>query len=303
MRLATVMIDGAPIVGVMLGDGRLRRVRDANSLRTVIAQVADRGIEEVALGDPISVVGARVCAPVWPPRREVFAVGLNYPTHVVEGGRELPTEPTPPVFFTKASTTVCGAFDDVPLHPRVTQQLDYEVEVAIVIGRRSRDLTLDKAWDSVFGLTIANDVSARDLQLANGGQWFRGKSLDGTCPMGPYVVTTDEIDRPEDIELVCFVNGEERQRDRVGAMLHSIPELLVALSLGLTLMPGDIVLTGTPGGVGMRRNPPSFLAEGDIVECSVPGWGALRNRITASANGQGDDVRSFVGREDRGGRE
>ena len=186
--------------------------------------------------------------------------------------------PQVPVFFTKATRTVVGPNTDVRLDPKVTQRLDYEVELAVIIGREGRDIGASGAFEYVFGYSIANDVTGRDLQRRH-EQWFKGKSLDTTLPLGPYIVTRDEIGDPKSLELSMHINGQQRQRARVEQMIFDIPTLIASLSAGMTLEPGDIIATGTPSGVGFAMNPPQFLRGGDEMVARIDRIGELRNRV------------------------
>ncbi len=221
-------------------------------------------------------------APIPQPARNVFCVGRNYLDHVKEVaavGRVRGTQPEVPQFFTKATHALTGPGTDVRLDRRVTQQLDYEVELAVVIGRGGRDIPASIALEHVFGYTIANDVTARDLQRRH-HQWFKGKSLDTTLPMGPCIVTRTEIGDPRSLELSLAVNGHERQRAHVEQMIFDIPTLIESLSAGLTLEAGDIICTGTPSGVGFAMTPPVFLQNGDEMVARIDRIGELRNRVT-----------------------
>lgn len=220
-------------------------------------------------------------APIPQPIRNVFCVGRNYVDHVKEGAAALRTDlklPVVPQFFTKATLTVIGPGADVRLDRKLTQKLDYEVELAVIIGRGGRDIAASQAYDHIFGYSIANDVTARDLQRRH-EQWFKGKSLDTTLPLGPCIVTSDEIGDPKLLELSLSVNGQERQRARVEQMIFDIPTIIASLSAGLTLLPGDIIATGTPSGVGFAMNPPQFLHDGDEMLACIDRIGALRNRV------------------------
>jgi 2-keto-4-pentenoate hydratase/2-oxohepta-3-ene-1,7-dioic acid hydratase in catechol pathway len=183
-----------------------------------------------------------------------------------------------PHFFTKATNTISGPFDPIPLHKGITEQVDYEAELAVVIGRRGNNIPEEEAMDYVFGYTILNDVTARDMQR-NHGQWFKGKSLDGFCPMGPWVVTRDEIPEPVELEISSYVNGELRQRANTRLMIYKIPRLISILSQGFTLEPGDIIATGTPAGVGMGFNPPKFLKKNDIIRVEIEKIGYIENIV------------------------
>ncbi len=222
-------------------------------------------------------------APIPVPVRNIFCVGRNYLDHVNEGyakaGREVKL-PEAPQFFTKATHALNSPHGDVRLDTRLTRLLDYEVELAIVIGRAGRDIPREQALNYIFGYTIANDFTARDLQRRH-EQWFKGKSLDTTCPLGPCIVDRVSIGDPGELELWLTVNGELRQRARVKQMIFDLPTIIESLSAGLTLEPGDVIATGTPAGVGFAMNPAQALADGDLVVAGIDGIGELRNRIVA----------------------
>jgi 2-keto-4-pentenoate hydratase/2-oxohepta-3-ene-1,7-dioic acid hydratase in catechol pathway len=185
------------------------------------------------------------------------------------------------VFFTKATTAVAGPHADIPFDANVSTQMDWEVELGVVIGKAGKNIPRDRAFEHVFGYTVINDVSARDIQNSHGGQFFKGKSLDGACPMGPWIVTRDEIPDPHALPLRCRVNGVVKQESNTSDFIFDIPALIEWLSKGMTLLPGDVIATGTPSGVGFARTPPEFLKPGDVVECEVEGIGTIRNRVVA----------------------
>src|SRR6185437_3972250 len=223
----------------------------------------------------------RLLAPIPTPVRNIFCVGRNFLEHVREGAsahNAAVKAPEVPQFFTKATHALVGPGGDVRLDPKVTQKLDYEVELAVVIGVGGRDIPASSAFEHIFGYTIANDVTARDLQRRH-DQWFKGKSLDTTLPLGPCIVPSADIGDPRSLELSMSVNGEERQRARVEQMIFDIPQLIAALSAGLTLEPGDILSTGTPSGVGFAMTPPCYLRGGDEMVARIDRIGELRNRI------------------------
>jgi 2-keto-4-pentenoate hydratase/2-oxohepta-3-ene-1,7-dioic acid hydratase in catechol pathway len=220
-------------------------------------------------------------APLPQPRKNIMCLGWNYAEHVAEsaaaGGRKS-EPPTDPIVFTKNVTSVNGPYADVPAHTGVTAQLDWEVELGVVIGVGGRAIARERAREHVFGYTVLNDLSARDVQFRH-KQYFLGKSLDGTCPMGPVVVTEDEIADPQNLDLKCWVNGELKQLSNTRHMIFDVATIVSVLSRGMTLEPGDVIATGTPSGVGFARTPPEFLKPGDVVECEISGIGRLCNRI------------------------
>ena len=208
-----------------------------------------------------------------PSPRKVICCGLNYGDHLAETGREEPTHPT---LFAKYADTLIGPDDEIAL-PRGLE-IDWEAELAVVVGRELRGATLAEAAEAIAGYTVANDISVRDWQRRT-LQWFQGKAWDATTPLGPVVVTPDELDPTAGVEVICRVNGVERQRGNTKTLVFDAATLLAYVSTFTVLRPGDLVLTGTPGGVGMGMTPPTYLADGDVVETEIPGIGTLRNTV------------------------
>ena len=226
-------------------------------------------------------------APIPRPAKNVFCVGSNYRAHVSEASRAQAKEdkiPKLPVFFTKPPTSVVGPGAPVRLDPNVSEKMDYEVELAVIFGSKGRNIPAADAIDYIFGFSIANDVTARDLQRAHGGQFLKGKGLDTTCPFGPEIITIDELPNFDNLRISLSVNGELRQDGNTGDMIFSIPRLIESLSEGLTLEPGDILATGTPSGVGYAMDPPHWLKDGDVVTCKIEGIGTLTNTIRKSGS-------------------
>jgi 2-keto-4-pentenoate hydratase/2-oxohepta-3-ene-1,7-dioic acid hydratase in catechol pathway len=288
MRLITYASEQGPRLGVLAPDhdGEFVSIPGL-SLMEVIGQGAD-GLQRVrqamTSGPRLPLSGVALLAPIPELRRNVFCLGWNYADHSKEAahlrGKETKL-PERPVFFTKVTTTVNGPFGDIPVDARVSEQNDWEVELGVIIGTGGKNIPRDKALDHVFGYTVINDVSARDVQTAHGKQFFKGKSLDGHCPMGPWLVTKDEIADPHALPLRCRVNGELKQEGNTRDLIFDIPAIIEWLSLGMTLLPGDVIATGTPSGVGFARTPPEYLWPGDVVECEVEGIGTIRNRVVA----------------------
>jgi 2-keto-4-pentenoate hydratase/2-oxohepta-3-ene-1,7-dioic acid hydratase in catechol pathway len=245
------------------------------------------GVAQAALdahdAERVRLQDHRLLSPIGRFRRDVLCTGWNYWDHFEEGrgkrNDSVDKRPDAPTFFTKSPDVVIGPTDPIAFDPRISHKWDYEAELVVVIGKAGRSIPAARAMDHVFGFCLANDVSARDLQRRHGGQWLKGKSIDGTMPLGPYVVTRDEIDLPQ-VRLECFVNGEKRQDALVSQMAFPVPELIAELSFGMTLQPGDILLTGTPAGVGYARTPPLHLKAGDEVIVRGTGLGELRNVVT-----------------------
>jgi 2-keto-4-pentenoate hydratase/2-oxohepta-3-ene-1,7-dioic acid hydratase in catechol pathway len=224
-------------------------------------------------------------APIPRPRKNVFCVGWNYLEHFKEGEKIRPhvaEMPAYPTFFSKTPTTVIGPYDLIPHDPKITDKLDWEAELGVIIGPGGINISEADAMKHVFGYTVINDVSGRDIQRQHGQQWFKGKSLDGTCPMGPWIVTADEVANPDDLAIGCKLNGVAKQHSNTSYLYFKIPRIIKDLSHGMTLEPGDIISTGTPAGVGHARTPPEFMKDGDVLETEVAGIGVLRNMVTGA---------------------
>ena len=298
MRLLTYERDGAPRLGLLLED----RVVDAaeasaalggDGLPHDILAFIERGDEALErawqviealssdrealtrFSSPLSE--ARLLAPIPRPARNLVCVGLNYAEHAAES-RATKGLPEEPIYFAKPPSTVIGPEAPIPWHGHVSRRIDWEVELVVVIGRRGRDIPEERALEHVFGYTVGNDVTARDLQTRH-QQWYKGKGLDGFCPLGPWIVTRDELPDPQDLRLRLRVNGETKQDANTSDMIFGVARLVAVLSLGMTLEPGDLLMTGTPSGVGFARQPPEYLQPGDVVEAEIEGIGLLRNAV------------------------
>lgn len=222
----------------------------------------------------------RLLAPLDPPRGNIVAMGRNYQKHAEEtahGG-----EVKPPTIFSKAITSVTGPFDDIAIDPSISADIDWEVELAVVIGKRGVNISRHDALAHVFGYMVLNDVSARDIQNGWGGQYFKGKSLDRSCPTGPWIVTPDEVPDPQSLRLSLRVNGVVKQDGTTHDMIYPVDAIIEWVSRGMTLLPGSMIASGTPDGVGFARKPPEFLKPGDVMETEVEGIGLLRNRFVAA---------------------
>ena len=232
-------------------------------------------------GGWMPLASVKLMAPIPHYKKNVFCVGRNYKLHIEEGARArgVPVSfPPVPEFFSKPPTAVIGNGDDIQWDSRCTQQLDYEIELGIVMGRKTSNLSEGNALSAVFGYTIVNDVSAREVQKAH-GQWFKGKSFDTFAPIGPCIVTADEFGDPSGHQLVLKVNGEVRQDSNTSDMLFNCQQIVASLSAGLTLEPGDTIATGTPSGVALGMEPPAWLKDGDTVELTINGIGTLTNKV------------------------
>ena len=234
------------------------------------------------VGGALPLANVKLLAPIPRPRKNIFGIGLNYIDHVAESAQALDTSPElpkQPVIFSKPPTTVIGPDEPVVHRAAITQQLDWEVELAAVIGVTARRVPRESALKHVFGYTVLIDMSARDNRRA--GQWIYSKGQDSYAPMGPCIVTADEIPDPQTLDLWLSVNGVEKQRSNTSHMLFKVDELVSDISQGITLEPGDIIATGTPEGVGAGRNPQEWLWPGDVLECEVVGVGRLRHPVVA----------------------
>jgi 2-keto-4-pentenoate hydratase/2-oxohepta-3-ene-1,7-dioic acid hydratase in catechol pathway len=271
MRLATLAANGIKVVAAGTEDGWRRIEADG-----LLELLQDGDIDRIELGEQLPA-SARLLAPIRPPK--IMAIGLNYADHIRESGAE---QPERPLVFAKLPTSVIGTEEPIPVDARLTERPDWEVELAVIIGRTVRNVSVDRALECVAGYTIANDVSARDVQFSD-GQWVRGKSFDGFCPLGPWMVTSDEIADPQRLALQTRVNGETLQDSNTSEMIFGVRELVAYCSRGITLEAGDVLLTGTPWGVGEFMNPRRSLRGGDIVECEIERIGTLRNAVVAVA--------------------
>jgi len=291
MRFATLEINGRATVVAISEDGQ--KYCEANRLVSgfegdMIAFIRNMPSVGAALPQADawqSIAGKKLLAPIPVPERNIFCVGKNYHEHAREfsqsgfdtsaGKGEV--APSVPVIFTKPPSTVIANGDEVCAFSDLTQQLDYEVELAVVIGKGGRGISKADALEHVWGYTIINDVTARDLQQQH-RQWFIGKSMDTFCPMGPWIVTADEVDSGN-LNVRCWINEELRQNANTRDLIFDIPTIIATISAGITLQPGDIIATGTPAGVGIGFKPPKFLKSGDVMKLSIDKLGTLTNRI------------------------
>ena len=281
--------EAGPVVAVRR-NGHLNPVRAGGQPVTDLHPIVrgELAAADLTFGEPVELADARLLAPMASFPRNIFCIGKNYREHALEfttsgfdssGGAVAPTDviPTSPIVFSKPFTSVIGPGDLIDPHPKLTSMLDYEAELAVVIGRGGRDIAHQDALDHVFGYTIVNDVTARDRQQQH-RQWLLGKGMDTFCPMGPAVVTADEVDLADTV-VECRVNGELRQQASVADLIFDVPTLIRDLSAGITLVPGDVIATGTPAGVGIGFDPPRFLKSGDEVSATIEPIGTLTNRI------------------------
>jgi 2-keto-4-pentenoate hydratase/2-oxohepta-3-ene-1,7-dioic acid hydratase in catechol pathway len=289
LKLLMFKVDGGRRLGALWpgSDDEVIEISEFADLRTLI----DAGAEGLARARATlsSRAQARrlsdleLLAPLDPPRGNVIAIGRNYQKHAEETALADGREPSPPTVFTKAITSLTEPFADIVIDPAISDKIDWEVELAIVIGARGVNITRNSSMDHVFGYTVLNDVSARDIQFDWGGQYFKGKSLDRSSPAGPWVVTRDELEDPQALNLFLRVNGTVKQEGNTRDMIFPIDAVIEWVSKGMTLLPGTLIATGTPDGVGFARTPPEFLRPGDVMETEVEGVGVLRNRIVSAA--------------------
>ena len=291
MRFATLEIDTGQIVAVINDDlthfcdvAQLLPGFDGDMVDFIARMPSVSGVT-VPAGAWRELAQAKVLAPIPLPRRNIFCVGINYHAHAREisksgldtGATATESAPPAPVYFTKAPSTVVASGDPVLAFAELTQQLDYEVELGVIIGRGGRGISKADALNHVWGYTIINDVTARDLQQLH-RQWFLGKSLDTFCPMGPWIITADGV-QSDNLGVRCWINDALRQDANTSDLIFDIPTIIATLSAGMTLLPGDIIATGTPAGVGIGFKPPRFLRAGDVMKLEIDGLGTQTNRI------------------------
>jgi len=264
MRLLSFRHGGAHRIGVLRSDGEVVELAEPTDMLSLIdageaglARARDASASRSSKMHRLQDV--EVLAPLPAPRGNVIAIGRNYQAHAEESARAAGKAVDPPTVFTKAVTTVAGPYDDVVIDPGVTNQVDWEVELGVVMGRAGRNIARESALQHVFGYIALNDVSARDIQFGWGGQYFKGKSLDGFCPTGPWIVTRDEIADPQSLRLLLRVNGVAKQDANTNDMIYPVDAIIEWVSRGMTIPAGVIIATGTPDGVGFARTPPEFL--------------------------------------------
>jgi 2-keto-4-pentenoate hydratase/2-oxohepta-3-ene-1,7-dioic acid hydratase in catechol pathway len=274
-----------------LRPGHEQEVVDLSEVATDIVALIDAGApglerarrvaSNARRGVPLESV--TLLAPIDNPRGNIIAMGRNYQKHAQETAGD--GEVKPPTIFTKAITSITGPYDDIAIDPSISDKIDWEVELGIVIGKRGANIPKRDGMSHVFGYFVLNDVSARDIQNGWGGQYFKGKSLDRSCPTGPWVVTIDEAPDSRNLDLRLTVNGIVKQESNTGDMIHPVDAIIEWASTGMTLLPGALIATGTPDGIGSARTPPEFLHPGDVMETEVVGIGVLRNKMVAAKVG------------------
>ena len=286
MKLVTYRFENTQCVGVLTQDETVLPL-DYPDMNTLIetASLADlRSAASAAerAGVRVPLAEVELLAPIPRPRQDILCLGMNYKDHADEAAQynaEAFTKEKPvAVYFSKRVSQAVSPEGDIERHAGLVERLDYEVELGVILGKAARNVKAEEAGDYIFGYTVINDVSARDVQTSH-KQWYFGKSLDGFTPMGPCIVTADEIAFPPALDISSAVNGEPRQHSNTRLFLTGIPALLEELTAGMTLLPGTIIATGTPAGVGMGFDPPKFLQSGDVVECTIQDIGTIRNTV------------------------
>ncbi|WP_418117916.1 fumarylacetoacetate hydrolase family protein [Variovorax sp. 350MFTsu5.1] len=288
MRIATFTNEGHRKVGLVSEDGKtitplqLTQAQADSGVLTLIESLAEGGSLPEASGPAVTLADVVLDAPLPKPRRNLWCVGRNYHAHAKELSASVFKDNSAktdewPIVFTKVPECVVGPHDDVLVPSEVSTQIDYEAELAVVIGKGGKNIMRAAAMSHVFGYTVVNDVTARDVQMRH-GQWDMGKSFDTFCPMGPWIVTADEFDGTK-TRVRCWVNGEMRQDGPTENMIFDIPTLIETISRGITLYPGDVIATGTPAGVGMGMSPPRYLRAGDVVRVEIDRLGAIENKF------------------------
>ena len=287
MKLVTYRFENTQRVGVLTQDETAILPLDYSDMNTLIETASPADLRSAASGGAragvqVPLAEVELLAPIPRPRQDILCLGMNYKDHADEAAQynaEAFTKEKPvAVYFSKRVSQAVAPEGDIERHADLVERLDYEVELGVILGKAARNVKAEEAGDYIFGYTVLNDVSARDVQTSH-KQWYFGKSLDGFTPMGPCIVTADEIAFPPALDISSTVNGEPRQHSNTRLFLTSIPALLEELTAGMTLLPGTIIATGTPAGVGMGFDPPKFLQSGDVVECTIQGIGTIRNTV------------------------
>lgn len=287
MKLVTYRFENTQRVGVLTQDETAILPLDYSDMNTLIETASPADLRSAAsaaerAGVRVPLAEVELLAPIPRPRQDILCLGMNYKDHADEAAQynaEAFTKEKPvAVYFSKRVSQAVAPEGDIERHADLVERLDYEVELGVILGKAARNVKAEEAGDYIFGYTVLNDVSARDVQTSH-KQWYFGKSLDGFTPMGPCIVTADEIAFPPALDISSTVNGEPRQHSNTRLFLTGIPALLEELTAGMTLLPGTIIATGTPAGVGMGFDPPKFLQSGDVVECTIQGIGTIRNTV------------------------
>ena len=284
MKLVTYCYDGKEGAGILSEDEKTIFATGFSSMNDLIDAYAE-GLDLAAIekGEAIAAADAKILAPIPRPKQDVICLGINYMDHAEESAKfakdsfDLDTREAA-IYFSKRVNEATAPGADIESHKDIEKKTDYEVELAVVIGKPARNVKKEDAWDYILGYTILNDMSARDIQMSR-QQWYFGKSLDGFTPIGPWIVTEDEFERPPVLKITSKINGELRQNNTTDMLIHGVDEIIEDLTRGITLLPGTIIATGTPSGVGMGFTPQKFMEIGDVVTCEIEGIGVLENTL------------------------
>lgn len=283
MKIITFELDGKECPGVVHKGNFINLSNYFPNVMSIIenSAVALKKIKDIKINDMnlIELKKEQLLSPIPQVKRNIICLGWNYLEHFEERFRQDIDLPNKPVVFTKATESIAGPYEKVEFSRNFTNKFDYEAELAVIIGKKGHCILEEEALDYVFGYTCANDLSARDVQNEHGGQWFLGKSMDKSCPLGPWIVTKDEIEDVQNLDIQCKVNGQIVQSSNTNLMMFPVKKIIAELSKAMTLLPGDIILTGTPSGVGFKRNPPILLKQDDVVEVSISQIGSIENKI------------------------
>lgn len=277
MKLVTFVHDGKEAAGILSEDEKTIFDTGFGSMNELI----DSG-ETPEAGEAFAAADVEILAPIPRPKQDVICLGINYMDHAAESASftddfALETKEKA-IYFSKRVNYAPGSGVEIESHKDIEGQVDYEVELAVVIGKEARNVSKEDAWDYIFGYTVLNDMSAREHQMGH-KQWYFGKSMDDYTPIGPWIVTEDQFERPPKLKITSKINGELRQNNTTDMLIHGIDEIIEDLTSGMTLLPGTIIATGTPSGVGMGFDPPKFLDRGDVVTCEIEGIGILENKL------------------------
>lgn len=284
VQYRTAAVGNKQLLGVLSEDGtKFSDISERYGGDLISFIRSEASLEEVKAlatkATPVALDDVELLAPVTNPQK-ILCVGLNYSGHCEEQNKPIPKEP---MFFSKYATTIVGPYDNVIAH-KISDQIDWEVELAVIIGRKAKSVSKANAMDFVFGYTVAQDISARDWQkLRNGGQFLIGKSMDTFCPLGPAVVHKSLVKDPHQLSIKCSVNGVEKQNGSTSELIFRIDDILERVTQSITLLPGDVILTGTPAGVGMHRKPAEFLKPGDVIDSEIEGLGKIKNKVVADS--------------------
>jgi len=288
MRLVTFRVSGDSRLGVVRDQDEVVEIAEPADMQSLVdageqGLAAARAALSSSKAKAHRLADVELLSPLPEPRGNIIAIGRNYQKHAEESARKEGYEPQPPTVFTKAITSLTEPFADIAIDPSISDQIDWEAELAVVIGKRGANIERRSARGHIFGYTALNDVTARDIQNGWGGQYFKGKSLDRSCPTGPWIVTSDELQDPQSLGVRLRLNGTLEQDGNTRDMIYSVDAIIEWVSKGMTLLPGAMIATGTPDGVGFWRTPSQVLHPGDVMETEVDGIGSMRNRIVSAA--------------------